>query len=106
MAGNSVASPGGFAAIELDLCATFVIEGNRFGYEATHDGVPERTQGCAVQIGTQANNVVCRCNHVGGMREGGAAFVNHSTGTQGNTIEHSSGIASSVGSWDGLIGKR
>jgi hypothetical protein len=100
-AGNSIGSPGVFAAIELNLCATFVIEGNRFGYEAAHDGRPEATQGYAVRIGAQANNVVCRCNHVGGIREGGTAFVSQSTaGKQGNTIENSSGIASTSGPWE------
>jgi hypothetical protein len=107
IAGNSVASPGIFAAVELDLCATFVIEGNRFGYEAAHDGVPETTQGYAVRLGAQAKHVVCRCNHVAGIREGGAAFVNQSTAeAQRNTIENSSGIVSTVGSWDGLTGGR
>jgi len=107
VAGNSVASPGAFAAIELDLCATFVIEGNRFGYETAHDGVPETTQGYAVRIGAQSNNVVCRCNHVGGIREGGVAFVHQSTAdTHGNIIENSSGVLSTVGSWDGLTTKR
>jgi hypothetical protein len=107
IAGNSVASPGVFAAVELDLCATFVIEGNRFGYESAHDGTAETTQGYAVRIGTQANNVVCRCNHVGGIRAGGSAFVNQSTaGTQGSTIEHPSGNMSTLGSWDGLTSKR
>jgi hypothetical protein len=106
IAGNGVASPGIFAAIELDLCAAFVIEGNRFGYETAHDDVPETTQGCAVRIGAQANNVVCRCNHVGGVCEGGTAFVNLSIdGSQRNIIENSSGIVSTLGSWDGLTSR-
>lgn len=106
IAGNSVASPGVFAAIEIDLCATFVIEGNRLGYETAHDGVPETTQGYAVRVGSQSNNVVCRCNHVGGIREGGVAFVNQSAaGMQGNTIENSSGIVSTAGFWDGRTNK-
>ncbi len=101
IAGNSIASAGAFAAIELDLCASFIIEGNRFGYEPAHDGVSETTQGFAVRIGSQANNVVCRCNHTGGVRPGGTAYVNHSSSeAQGNAIEHSSGIASTVGSWN------
>lgn len=99
IAGNSVASPGVFAGIELDLCAAFIIEANRFGYEDTHDGIAETTQGLAVRIG-KSNNVVCRCNHTGGVRAGGVAFANLSkTGTQGNTIECSSGITSSTGDW-------
>jgi hypothetical protein len=100
IAGNSIASPGIFAALELELCAAFVIEGNRFGYDAAHDGVPETTQGSAVRIGTESNNVVCRCNHIGGIYPGGTAFVSHSTASaQGNTIENSSGIVSVTGSW-------
>jgi hypothetical protein len=101
IAGNSVGSAGTFAAVELDLCAAFVIEGNRFGYEAAHDGISETTQGFAVRLGAQANNVVCRSNHTGGIRAGGAAYVSHSSsGALGNTIEHSSGLGSTAGSWD------
>jgi len=100
IAGNSVASPGVFAAIELDLCATFVIEGNRFGYETAHDGVAENTQGPAVRIGPNANNVVCRCNHTGGVRGAGAAYANRSADeAQGNAIEHPSGIMTTTGAW-------
>jgi hypothetical protein len=107
IAGNSTATPGVFAAIELDRCATFFIEGNRFGYEAAHDGIPETTQGFAIRIGTRANNVVCRCNHTAGVRAGGTAFVNRSgSAAQGNTIENSSGNTSSAGAWDGLGVKR
>ena len=58
IAGNSVGSPGASAAIELDLCATFIIEANRFGYESAHDGITEATQGAAVRIGPQAHNVI------------------------------------------------
>ena len=56
IAGNSVSAPGRFAAIELDACAAFVVEGNRFGYEAAHDGVHETTQGPSVRIGARANS--------------------------------------------------
>jgi len=106
IAGNSIAAPGAFPAIELDLCETFVIEGNRFGYEIAHDGISETTQGFSVRIGTQSNNVVCRCNHTGGVRSGGTAYVNHfEANSQGNAVEHSSGAISSQGFWDGL-GKR
>jgi hypothetical protein len=101
IAGNSVGSPGTFAAIEFDLCASFVIEGNRFGYEPAHDGVSETTQGFAVRIGAQTHNLVCRSNHVAGVCPGGRAFVSLSKdGSQGNTIEHASGIASIEGSWN------
>jgi hypothetical protein len=100
IAGNSVGSPGAFAAIELDLCEAFIIEGNRFGFEPAHDGIPETTQGIAVRVGTQANNVVCRCNHTGGVRTGGSAFVNNSPdSSKGNTIEHSSGVTTKIGGW-------
>src|SRR3984957_8560265 len=100
IAGNSIAAPGLFAGIELDRCASFVIEGNRFGYEPTHDGVAEATQGFAVRLGTQANNVACRCNHTGGVRAGGTAYVNRSgAGAQGNVIANSSGNSSATGSW-------
>jgi hypothetical protein len=101
IAGNSTASPGAFPAIDLDLCASFVIEGNRFGYEEGHDGVSESTQGFAVRIGAQTNNLACRSNHVAGVCPGGLAFVSRATnGSQGNTIEHASGIASSEGRWN------
>jgi len=100
IAGNSAATPGVFAAIELDVCAAFIIEGNRFGYEPSHDGIPESTQGPAVRIGAQANNVVCRCNHVGAARNAATAFVNLSAdASKGNIVEHSSGIATTAGGW-------
>jgi hypothetical protein len=105
VAGNSIEAPGRFAAIELDRCAAFVIECNRFGYEAAHDGVSETTQGFAVRVGSQSNNVVCRCNHTGGVRAG-IAYVNLSaSGAQGNTIQNCSGISSTMGMWDGLAGR-
>ena len=99
IAGNSTATPGVFAAIELDVCAAFIVEGNRFGYESAHDGIPETTQGPAIRIGTQSSNVVCRCNHTAGARAA-AAFVNLSAdGSKGNAVEHSSGIATTAGGW-------
>jgi hypothetical protein len=107
VAGNSVAAPGSFAGIELDLCATFVVEGNRFGYEVAHDGLPETTQGYSIRVGTQANNVVCRCNHTGGVLAGGAAYSNLSSGSsQGNIVEKASGLASTLGPWDEPSRKR
>lgn len=100
IAGNSVSAPGRFAAIELDACAAFVVEGNRFGYEAAHDGVHETTQGPSVRIGARANNVVCRSNHTGGVRDGEIAFVSQSADpARGNVLEHHSGIASVAGAW-------
>jgi hypothetical protein len=107
IAGNSSGFPGAFAGIELDLCAAFVIEGNRFGYEAGHDGRSETTQGFAVRVGEQANNVVCRCNHTGGTHAAGAAYINLSkSGAQGNTIQNSSGVSSTKGPWERFIGTR
>jgi hypothetical protein len=100
IAGNGTDGPGKFAGVELDLCAAFVIEGNRFGYEPGHDGTAEGTQGPAVRIGSQSNNVVCRGNHTGGIGGGGnAAFVSHTNSAQGNVIQHASGIAASSGPW-------
>ncbi len=101
IAGNSTSKPGVFAAIELDVCAAFIVEGNRFGYEPSHDGIPESTQGPAIRIGTQSNNVVCRCNHVGAtVREAAIAFVDLSTdASKGNIVEHSSGVVTSSGGW-------
>lgn len=102
IAGNSTAEPGRFAAIELDQCAAFVIESNRFGYEPGHEGVSETTQGYAVRVGARSNNVVCRCNHTGGVRAGGVAYVSLAVSAQGNTIQNSSGISSTRGNWDWL----
>ena len=103
IAGNSRGFPGAFAGIDLDLCATFVIEGNRFGYEASHDGHAETTQGFAVRIGAQSNNVACRCNHTAGVHAEGVAYVNLSkSGAQGNTIQHSSGVSTTQGPWEQL----
>ena len=102
IAGNSVGTPGTFAGIELDECVAFVIEGNRFGYEPRHDGATESTQGYAVRVGSKSNNVVCRGNHTGGIRDGGIAYVNLSaSGAEGNTIHSPSGITSRRGSWNG-----
>ncbi|HVO47232.1 MAG TPA: hypothetical protein VMT29_12940 [Steroidobacteraceae bacterium] len=102
IAGNGIANPGNFAAIELDQCAAFVIEGNRFGYEPSHDGQPETAQGFAVRLGGQASNVVCRCNHVAGLRPGGTAFVSRSAASSGNTLVNTSGVTSANGAWDSL----
>jgi hypothetical protein len=104
IAGNSVAAPGTFAAIELDVCAAFVIECNRFGYESAHDGIAETTQGASVRIGARANNVVCRCNHTGGIRDTGTAYVSRSPdASKGNSIDHASGTVSATGGWSSLI---
>lgn len=101
IAGNGVSAPGSFAAVELDLCTAFVIECNRFGYEVAHDGIDETSQGLAVRVGAQSNNVVCRCNHTGGVR-GAVAYVNLSaTGAQGNTVQNSSGVSARRGFWIG-----
>jgi hypothetical protein len=100
IAGNSTSRPGVFAAIELDLCAVFVIEGNRFGYERAHDGILESTQGPAVRIGAAARRVVCRCNHIGGLKGEGSAYTNRSADASGgNAIEHASGITTTAGAW-------
>jgi hypothetical protein len=100
IAGNSTGRPGVFAAIEIDLCAAFIIEGNRFGYENPHDGILESTQGPAIRIGTQAKHVVCRCNHIGGVHGEGSAYTNRSTdASKGNAIEHASGVATAAGAW-------
>ena len=106
IAGNSIAAAGRFAAIELDQCAAFVIEGNRFGYESAHDGISETTQGFAVRIGAQSNNVVCRGNHTAGVRDGGIAYVSQGvSAAQGNLIQNASGISGTRGSWARLSGQ-
>jgi hypothetical protein len=100
VAGNSIASPGAFAAIELNLCAGFVIEGNRFGYEALHDGIAETTMGFGIRLEAGAHNVVCRNNYMAGVRAGGFAYSNFSAAdAQGNTIEHPSGLITTRGMW-------
>ena len=102
IAGNGVSDPGKFAAIELDLCTGFLIECNRFGYEAAHDGIDETNQGFAVRVGSQSHNVVCRCNHIGGVRSGGVAYVNLAgSDARGNSIHNSSGTLNFLGSWNG-----
>jgi hypothetical protein len=101
IAGNSVGSPGASAAIELDLCAAFIIESNRFGYEPAHDGIAEATQGAAVRVGPQAHNVICRCNHAAGVYGSGIAYVG-TAARQGNAIEHASGNLTASGSWEGI----
>jgi len=107
IAGNGMATPGTFAAIELDQCASFFIEGNRLGYENAHDGVAETTQGFGVRLDANANNVICRGNTVGGVRAGGVAYYNFSTAdAQGNTIENASGLTNTRGAWHGASDKR
>ena len=102
IAGNGISDPGKFAAIELDLCTGFLIECNRFGYEAAHDGIDETNQGFAVRVGAQSHNVVCRCNHIAGVSSGGIAYVNLAgSDARGNSIYNSSGASSLRGSWNG-----
>jgi hypothetical protein len=107
VAGNGTATPGSFAAIEIDNCVSFFIEGNRLGYEPSHDGVAETTQGFGVRLGANAHNVVCRGNYIAGAHAGGFAYYSFSTGdTQGNTIENPSGLITTRGSWAGPSAKR
>ena len=52
----------------------------------------------------ESNNVVCRCNHTGGMRRN--SYVNLSAaGSHGNTVENASGISTRSGPWNGLPGR-
>lgn len=107
IAGNGTQSVGTYAAILLDKCAEFVIEGNRIGYEVNHDGVSETSQGNAVQLGSGCTNVVCRSNYVGGMHGGGVAYFNGAVnGARGNTIEWPAGTATTGGPWEGITAKR
>jgi hypothetical protein len=101
IAGNGTGTPGNFAAIELNRCAAFFIEGNRLGYEPSHDGRAETTQGFGVRLDAEARNVVCRGNYVGGVRPGGFAYYNFSaTDAQGNTIENAAGLTTTRGTWN------
>ena len=107
IAGNGRERAGIFAAIQLDNCAGFLIENNRIGYELGHDGVIERTQGNAVQLGAHCANVICRDNFVGGVYGAAVAYVHASAdGARGNLIQSPGGIATSHGSWGGITVKR
>jgi hypothetical protein len=100
IAGNGAATPGNFAAIQLDQSAGFIIEGNRLGYEPAHDGLAETTQGFGIRLDANARGVVCRCNYVGGVRQGGVAYYNFATtDAQGNTLQNAVGVTSSRGAW-------
>jgi hypothetical protein len=102
LAGNGAAAPGNFAAIEINQCAGFFIEGNRLGYEFAHDGVAETTQGYGVRLDDNVRNVVCRGNYVGGVREGGFAYFNvTASDARGNSIENAAGVTTTRGSWRG-----
>jgi hypothetical protein len=101
VAGNGTATPGNFPAIGLNQCASFFIEGNRLGYEPSHDGRIETTQGFGVRLDADAHNVACRGNYVGGVHPGGFAYYNFSTtDAQGNSIENAAGLTTVRGSWN------
>jgi hypothetical protein len=107
IAGNGSERAGIFAAVQLDNCAGFLIENNRIGYEPGHDGVSERTQGNAVQLGAHCANVICRDNYVGGVYGAAVAYAHASNnGARGNLIQSPGGIATSHGSWGGITVKR
>jgi hypothetical protein len=107
IAGNSGEHAGRYAAIQLDNCAGFLIENNRIGYELAHDGVPETTQGNAIQLGALCTNVICRDNYVGGVHGEGVAYAHASnSGARGNLIQSAGGIATTRGSWGGITAKR
>jgi hypothetical protein len=107
IAGNGGERAGAYPAIQLDNCAGFLIENNRIGFEPAHDGVPETTQGNAIQLGARATNVLCRDNYVGGVHGAAVAYAHAaSDGARGNVIQSPGGIATSRGSWDGITVKR
>jgi len=107
IAGNSSARAGTYAAIQLNNCAGFLIENNRIGYELAHDGVPETTQGNAIQLGANCTNVICRDNYVGGVHGAAVAYSHaNSNGARGNLIQTAGGIATTRGCWDGITVKR
>jgi hypothetical protein len=107
IAGNSKEGAGRYAAIQLDNCAGFLIENNRIGYERSHDGVVETTQGNAIQLGAHCANVICRKNYIAGVHDGSFGYYNVSdTDARGNTIQNPGGIATTHGSWDGITVRR
>jgi hypothetical protein len=107
IAGNSTQTAGLYCAILLQNCAGLLIENNRLGYEATHDGTPEHTQGNAIQLGKHCTNVICRDNYVGGVGEGCVGYYNTSTSdARGNLIQSPGGVMTTRGSWEGTTDKR
>jgi hypothetical protein len=107
IAGNSGERAGVYPAIQLDNCAGFLIENNRIGFEVAHDGMPETTQGNAIQLGAGCVNVICRDNYVGGIHGEGVAYAHAShSDARGNLIQSAGGIATTRGSWDGITAKR
>jgi hypothetical protein len=100
IAGNSTAAAGTSPAIELDTCAGFLIQNNRIGYELTHDGQAETTQGNAIQLGAHCSRVMCQGNYVGGVSAGSVAYYGPANSeARGNTVHLPGGILSTHGSW-------
>jgi hypothetical protein len=98
IAGNGTQSPGQFPAIVLDNCAGFVFEGNRIGYETTHDGVAESSQGDGIHLGSHCANVVCRGNYVGGVHAGCVGYASDGVATA--ALETAAGISTTRGRWN------
>jgi len=107
ISGNSKEAVGVSPGIDLDMCAGFLIQNNRIGYEQMHDGRDEATQGNAIQLGSHCSRVLCIGNYVGGMSSGSVAYYAASNSdARGNTIQLPGGIITTHGSWDGVTAKR
>ena len=107
ISGNSKKIVGASPGIDLDMCAGFLIQNNRIGFEKMHDGHDEPTQGNAIQLGSRCSRVLCIGNYVGGVSSGSVAYYAPSnSGALGNTIQLPGGIMTTHGPWEGLTAKR
>ncbi|MGO8828551.1 MAG: hypothetical protein ACLQT5_04840 [Steroidobacteraceae bacterium] len=106
IAGNSTATPGANAGVNLSRCRSVLIENNRFGYERGHDGRDETTQGSAVVAGADGTfGIRCVGNYVAATAGAAPAYVLSASGAHGRgcTIEHAGGVTTRQGLWgDGL----
>ena len=97
--GNSVASSGASAGIDVNYCQGVLIENNRINADSAYNGVADATQGDAVEVGTTGFGVVCRNNHVGTVNGSSYAYQNISAALNGNDIVSPTGVRAST-SWD------
>ncbi len=104
VAGNSIAKPGASPGLVIGQCASARVMANRFGYELSHDGFVETTQGNHIQVSATASNVVCEGNYCATPSSGSHSYASASTSmVNGNRIVEPAGDASVRGAWgDGI----
>jgi hypothetical protein len=87
------------AGIFVATTRSCLIENCRFGYSASSDGKPERTQTQAVSVNADAAGVVCRNDEVVATADGAVAYALAGGGGRGCRIENPRGIHTASGPW-------